>query len=1016
MKSKLIILLFLILHVTLYTLHGNCQSGIFNHPELKWKIVETEHFKVMADDSFMDVAKDIAQIAEEIYQRVTEDLGYTPNFKVPLVVIDYDEEFNGSAEPLFGRMVIYCSSGTKVTSGNLTWFRRVVAHEFSHVISFGAIGAFEGMNQRYQVIGALQVIPMWFLEGIAQWEGETWDTHRDMFMRMTVLGGKLLPPEKLDGFAGSDIRESRLVYEQGHSLIRFIAATYGRDKIRKILHELRKGPFVLAGAVKKVLRVDLSKVYAGWYENIRGEYTRVKDRTKPYYEYALRLTEVGGWMYHPVFSPDGRQVLYASSFDYDYAFCDLLIAELKDNRLVKPKKIAQRTGFFHSFSPDGRKILFTKIDYRKNGSYTEDIFVMDSTGQDKKQLTFNERAKHPSFSPDGKKIAYVVNRKGVTDIWTMDADGSNRVNLTEGDDYEQNDSPQWSGDGRYIAFSRFTQSNRDIALIDFNTQRIIRLTDDEWDDRTPVFLPVPKGSIWNSSGVLYTSDRGTGIPNLFLMKIRHDENDEIMIEEPVQLTNVTGGIFEPAVDPSGNRVVFSGFGPKGFDLYLCGLDRLGKYETPDIDYLTLQRERNKMYVSPSKILPDAMLLHAEQSETSAAETLADIQASDTQLRESQAHETLADSQSRDTQEIPEAERADPYYPEEELQAPVVAQVSEPRKYNSFAEIKPIFILPAIVLSTDGKQLQGWGTVDFYFLDPLEKHTIMGYAYFDGVDATYSMTYINRQLYPVIYLSSYQGQYYWVGTNTWARSRGNLAQADFPIDGNRTITLAGLSEGREDVTTDDTGYITGSNFKLDNTLGILYRYYTVKERVDANFNPAGGRNVTFSYFWSDPVLGGNYRYNLYGLDWREYVDVWRRAGHTLAARLYLRVMENSEGHSIAIPWDVNLLRGISAGSVSGTRNLAFSLEYRFPVVRDLRFNFMGMYFDRWYVVPFLDCGSAWTGTDFPAAVSRYSLGLEYRFQFWVMSRYAMILRAGICTTDIFSDPVKGGFFISVQPVF
>ena len=76
---------------------------------------------------------------------------------------------------------------------------------------------------------------MWFMEGIAQWEGETWDTHRDMLLRMTVLGGKLLPPSKLEGFAGTDIRESRLVYEQGHSLVRFIAAKYGRNKSKEIL-------------------------------------------------------------------------------------------------------------------------------------------------------------------------------------------------------------------------------------------------------------------------------------------------------------------------------------------------------------------------------------------------------------------------------------------------------------------------------------------------------------------------------------------------------------------------------------------------------------------------------------------------------------------------------------------------------------------------------------------------------------------------------------------------------------
>ena len=90
-----------------------------------------------------------------------------------------------------------------------------------------------------------------------------------------------------------------------------------------------------------------------------------------------------------------------------------------------------------------------------------EIYVMDADGGNQQRLTNNpDRDFQPSWSPDGKRIAFVSNRDGlmgafgITDeIYVMDADGGNQQRLTEdpGDD----GSPSWSPDGKRIAFESF---------------------------------------------------------------------------------------------------------------------------------------------------------------------------------------------------------------------------------------------------------------------------------------------------------------------------------------------------------------------------------------------------------------------------------------------------------------------------------------------------------------------------------------------------------------------------------
>ena len=160
-------------------------------------------------------------------------------------------------------------------------------------------------------------------------------------------------------------------------------------------------------------------------------------------------------------SPDGRQIAYWGNSDQGYGVY-AMGTNGGNEQIVEAGWT--RDGRV-SWSPDGTSIAYSEMrqldpPFKRFGS---DIFVVNANGSTRVNLTVNPAPMNisASWSPDGKKIAYVASPKPF--LWlpphnshVMNADGTNPVMLTQEERWAYEWNPTWSPDSRKIAFARQT--------------------------------------------------------------------------------------------------------------------------------------------------------------------------------------------------------------------------------------------------------------------------------------------------------------------------------------------------------------------------------------------------------------------------------------------------------------------------------------------------------------------------------------------------------------------------------
>ena len=181
------------------------------------------------------------------------------------------------------------------------------------------------------------------------------------------------------------------------------------------------------------------------------------------------LTNEPAHDYNPAVSPDGLTILFESE-RLSPGVSEMWAMNF-DGSNPRPL-IVNGTPFDRPFGyhPDGSQVVF-----QTNRDGNTEIYKMNADGSEQTNLSRHPAADaNADWSPDGTRIAWDSARSGNREIWTMDPFGNNLVQLTN---FPGEDSgPRWSPDGSQIAFQRNVAGNFDIFVMNADGTNVRNLT------------------------------------------------------------------------------------------------------------------------------------------------------------------------------------------------------------------------------------------------------------------------------------------------------------------------------------------------------------------------------------------------------------------------------------------------------------------------------------------------------------------------------------------------------------
>lgn len=204
--------------------------------DYEWYYIQTKHFDIYFYQDGQALTEFTAKAAEDAILSIQNTFNYRVNNRITLIIFNSQNAFQETnvidqylSEGIQGFTELFKNRVVIQFTGSYKQFRHLIHHELVHAVMNDMF--YGGSIQNIIANNISLQFPLWFSEGLAEYEALGWDVDTDMFIRDAAVNEYLPEINRLGGY---------FAYRGGQSVFIYIANKYGKEKLGELLNKIKR--------------------------------------------------------------------------------------------------------------------------------------------------------------------------------------------------------------------------------------------------------------------------------------------------------------------------------------------------------------------------------------------------------------------------------------------------------------------------------------------------------------------------------------------------------------------------------------------------------------------------------------------------------------------------------------------------------------------------------------------------------------------------------------------------------
>jgi hypothetical protein len=554
------------------------------YDHFQWMIYETDHFTIYYYPEVEPHLERMSAYAESAYQHISSELKHDLATKVSLILFQTSSEFQEQnvipgaaqegvgafAEPTRQRIVMPMDEPPDL-------LYRLIVHELTHQFEFDMIPT--SLIRRD--------MPLWINEGLSDYMTGYWRPLDLMMVRDAAVTDVVPRMSQLNDYG--NFGNPRMIYNLGHAVFEFIEARWGKKGLQDYILALRKS--VIGGgedAFLEAFNLKDEEFDQQFEKYLKDRFKAFRDKERAA-DYGRNLApEPEKTPFSNVLSaepsPSGELIAVVTGNRREQE-ADIVLTSARDGRVLKNGNLTDGfdygKGFEFIVTPGGRWNTVPWLSWSASGDRlayfvrnekSRTLIVQDVLTREIVQrlpMGMVDEPESPDFSPDGRKVAFAAMQGGVGDIFIINLDTKDVKNVTN--DQFGDSGPTWSPDGRSLVYVSRISGNEKLFQVELDSGRKTQITFGTHDDSAAQFLD-ENTLVFSSTATDPAQSidpdvaRNGQVYNIWTLDLRS--------KQLRQYTDALGGNLSPVVlkdETSSPRIGFISYYKTGWELH--ALDR-----------------------------------------------------------------------------------------------------------------------------------------------------------------------------------------------------------------------------------------------------------------------------------------------------------------------------------------------------------------------------------------------------------------------------------------------------------